>query len=278
MIKLSSPATQEFWEVPVLFEDEHLMALNKPAGLLVSPDRYDPNRPNLMKLLHAGIEAGKPWAKERNVTYLMNAHRLDFETSGVILLAKSKPVLVDLVTQFGSEKPHKVYATFVRGTPPGDTFDCDAKLAPNELRLGLMRVDPKRGKKSKTQFSIRERFGNITLLECRPITGRSHQIRVHLKALHLPIIGDEDYGGQPLLLSALKGQGSYRLKRGKTERPLISRVALHAEKLMITHPITKAEVNIEAPWPKDLTVALKYLRRYASGQSHAHEEEVESPS
>ena len=69
-IKLSSPATREFWEIPVLFEDEHLLALDKPAGLLTSPDRYDPQRPNLMKLLHAGIAAGKPWARERNLTYL----------------------------------------------------------------------------------------------------------------------------------------------------------------------------------------------------------------
>src|SRR5882724_4883703 len=91
VIKLSSPATREFWEMPVLFEDEHLLALDKPAGLLTSPDRYDPARPNLMKLLHAGIERGAPWAKQRGLSYLMNAHRLDFETSGIILLAMSKP-------------------------------------------------------------------------------------------------------------------------------------------------------------------------------------------
>src|SRR3954453_22294636 len=152
MIKLSSPATKEFWEIPVLFEDEHLLAVEKPAGLLVSPDRYDPERPNLMKLLHAGIEQGKPWAKERNLSYLMNAHRLDFQTSGVILLAKSKPVLVDLATEFGSEKPHKVYAALVKGAPTSDTFETDAKIAPNELRLGLMRIDSKKGKRSKTEF------------------------------------------------------------------------------------------------------------------------------
>lgn len=272
MIKLSSPATKEFWEIPVLFEDEHLLAVEKPAGLLVSPDRYDPNRPNLMKLLHAGIEHGKPWAKERNLSYLMNAHRLDFQTSGVILLAKSKPVLIDLVTQFGSEKPHKVYVALVHGTAPSDTFETDAKIGPNELRLGLMRIDPKKGKRSKTEFTVREKFGHgILLLECRPLTGRSHQIRIHLKSLRLPIIGDEDYGGQPLLLSSLKGD--YRLKRGKTERPLISRVALHAEKLVVTHPVTKATVTIEAPWPKDFKVAIKYLRLYASGVAHPEAEQ-----
>src|SRR3954470_13837305 len=171
MIKLSSPATKEFWEIPVLFEDEHLLALNKPAGLLVSPDRYDPDRPNLMKLLHAGIEQGKPWAKERNLSYMMNAHRLDFQTSGVILLAKTKPVLVDLATEFGSEKPRKVYVALVHGTAPSDTFETDAKIAPNELRLGLMRIDPKKGKRSKTECTVREKFGRVLLLECRPLTG-----------------------------------------------------------------------------------------------------------
>src|SRR5690554_7511250 len=107
VLKLSSPATGEFWEIPILFKDEHLLAIDKPSGLLTSPDRYDPERPNLMKLLHAAIASGKPWARERGLSYLMNAHRLDFETSGVILLAKNKPVLVELANLFGSEKPFK---------------------------------------------------------------------------------------------------------------------------------------------------------------------------
>src|SRR5208282_3916183 len=114
-IKLSSPATREFWEIPVLFEDEHLLALDKPARLLTSPDRYDPARPNLMKLLHAGIERAAPWAKQRGLTYLMNAHRLDFETSGIILLAKTKPILVALADLFGSDKPLKQYLALASG-------------------------------------------------------------------------------------------------------------------------------------------------------------------
>src|SRR5436190_9902586 len=103
-IKLSSPGTQEFWEIPVLFEDEHLLAINKPASLLTSPDRYDANRPNLMRLLHEGIAQAKPWAKERGLTYLSNAHRLDFETTGILLLAKNKAALVKLADMFGAEK------------------------------------------------------------------------------------------------------------------------------------------------------------------------------
>lgn len=260
VIKLSSPATQEYWELPVLFEDEHLIAVDKPSGLLTSPDRYDPNRPNLMKLLHAGIEAGKPWAKERSLSYLMNAHRLDFETSGIILLAKSKPVLVELANLFGSEKPLKKYAALVRGTPAEDHFEVDQKLAPHPTKIGLMRVDPKRGKRSRTAFLVLEKFSRFTLLRCEPLTGRTHQIRVHLQFCELPIVGDALYGGRPLFLSSLKK--GYVLKPGREERPLMGRVALHAEALELTHPITGQTVSINCPWPKDLQVTLKYLRQF----------------
>jgi RluA family pseudouridine synthase len=262
-IKLSSPATHEFWEVPVLFEDEHLLALDKPGGLLTSPDRYDPERPNLMKLLHAGIAETKPWARERGLNYLSNAHRLDFETSGVILLAKTKPVLVQLADLFGSEKPVKKYVALIQGAPVEDEFEIDAKLAPHPVRVGLMRVDPKRGKKSKTKFSILEKFANHTLIGCEPLTGRTHQIRIHLRHAGIPIVGDELYGGKPLWLSRLKP--NYRLKPGKEERPLMARVALHAEQLELNHPVTGESLAITAPWPKDLTVAVKYLRQFAGG-------------
>jgi len=261
-IKLSSPATREFWEIPVLFEDENLLALDKPARLLTSPDRYDPNRPNLMKLLHTGIADGKPWARERGLNYLSNAHRLDFETSGIILLAKNKNVLVALADLFGTEKPLKKYVALVRGEPPAEQFEVDAKLAPHPVKIGLMRVDPKNGKKSKTKFEVLENFSRFgyVLLRCEPLTGRTHQIRVHAAHVGLKIAGDELYGGKFLWLSRLKAD--YRLKPGREERPLISRVALHAEELQLPHPVTKETLTITAPWPKDLTVAVKYLRRY----------------
>jgi 23S rRNA-/tRNA-specific pseudouridylate synthase len=106
-----------------------------------------------------------------------------------------------------------------------------------------------------------EKFAGYTLLRCQPLTGRTHQIRVHLRHLHLPIVGDALYLGKPLMLSAIKPH--YRLKPGRTERPLIETVALHAERLSIAHPVSGDVVNIESPWPKDLTVALKYLRQCA---------------
>jgi RluA family pseudouridine synthase len=260
-IKLSSPVARKFWEIPVLFEDESLLALDKPGGLLTSPDRYDPQRPNLMKLLHAAIAEGKPWARERGLDYLMNAHRLDFETSGVILLAKSKPALVALANLFGSEKTLKQYAALVQGTPTADKFEVDASLASHPVRTGLMRVDPKNGKRARTIFAVLEKFSGWTLLHCEPLTDRTHQVRVHLRHAGLPIVGDELYGGKPLWLSRLKP--NYRLKPGHEERPLISRVALHAEQLTLPHPVAGQTLTIAAPWPKDLKVAVKYLRQFA---------------
>jgi len=259
-IKLSAP--KHFWEIPIVYEDDHLLALNKPSLLLTSPDRYDADRPNLMKLLHREIERGAGWAKRRNLSYLMNAHRLDFETSGVILLAKSREVLVMLANLFGSEKPIKTYVALVQGAPGEEQFEVRAGIGMHPTRPGYMRVDEKRGKRSRTVVQVRERFSRFTLLECRPLTGRTHQIRVHLKHAGFKIVGDQTYGGAPLMLSSLKS--SYRLKPAKTERPLISTTALHAESLRLGHPVTNAEIEISAEWPKDLTVAVKYLRRYAA--------------
>ena len=263
VIKLSSPPTREFWEIPVLFEDGHLLALDKPAGLLTSPDRYDPQRPNLMTLLHAAIAAGKPWAHERNVTYLANAHRPDGETSGVILLAKNKPALVALANLFSSGKPLRKYVALVQGNPPGEKFEVDARLAPHPVKTGLVCVNPKDGKKSKTQFEVLEIFSGWMLLRCLPLIERAHQIRVHLRHAGFPVVGDGLYGGKPLWLSRLKRD--FRLKPGREERPLISRAALHAEELTLPHPVTGETVTITAPWPKDLKVAMKYLRQFATG-------------
>jgi 23S rRNA pseudouridine955/2504/2580 synthase len=266
-VKLSSPATGEFWEIPVLFEDDHLLALNKPSRLLVSPDRSDPKRPNLMQLLHRDIERGAPWARQRRLDYLINAHRLDFGTSGLLLLAKNKPALIALAAQFAAEQPCRIYAALVRGSAPADTFAADAKLAPHPLQMGVIRVDPKDGKRSRTGFAVCERFNGCLLLECRPSPDRPHQIPVHLKHLRLPLVGDDVYGGRPLFLSTLKP--GYEPKHDQEERPLMGRPALHAEQAVIDHPATGAKMTLAAPWAKDLTVSIKYLRRYAAGPAAA---------
>jgi len=265
-IKLSAPNTGEFWELEVLYEDSRILAINKPARLLVSPDRYDPRRPNLMRLLEAGLASSRPWAVARRLTYLSNAHRLDFETTGVLLLAKDKPALVSLANHFGSEIPRKTYVALVSGNPVEDVIDCDLALKPDVRRPGYMRWG-RDGKKSFTRFVIRERFQGCALVECHPRTGRTHQLRVHLNALGYPILGDPLYGdGSQLRLSELKRR--FKGDRKEGERPLTPGLALHAWKLALPHPEGTGEIEFVAPWPNDLEVALKYLRRYASVTSH----------
>src|SRR6516162_5123546 len=112
-LKISSPETQQFWEIPVLFEDEHLLALDKPARLPAAPETGDQDCPNLTRLLHAAIAAGKPWTRERGLSYLMPAHNLDAGASGVLLLAKSKPVFMKLADWFGADRPGRKYLVLV---------------------------------------------------------------------------------------------------------------------------------------------------------------------
>lgn len=260
VIRLSAPATGESWAISVVYEDAALLVLDKPASLLSCPDRWDANRPNLMRLLHDGVAAGKPWAVERGLNYVANAHRLDFETTGVFVLAKTRPALVRLANHFGSETPKKTYLALVQGSPAQDEFTVENRLAPHWSKPGLMAISGQ-GKRSLTHFRVVERFAGCALVECRPVTGRTHQIRIHLQDVGLPIYGDSQYGGQPLLLSRLKR--NYRLAPGESETPLIRTLALHAWKLEISHPETGEPLRVEAPLPKSFQVALKNLRRFA---------------
>jgi RluA family pseudouridine synthase len=265
IIKLSAPETRDFWPIPVLWEDPRLLALAKPSRLLTSPDRCDPKRANLMTLLQRGIARGASWATERQLGYLANANRLDFETSGVILLAKDKPALIALANRFGEERADKIYVALACGAPSQETFTINAKLAPDPARSGLMRVDSRQGRKASTLLEVAERFSGYTLLNCRPITDRAHQIRAHLRHARLPIVGDTSYGGRPLLLSKLKPD--YRFKPNVAERPLIECIGLHLQQVTIDDPLFDAPQTITAPWPKDFMVALRYLRRYAGAGS-----------
>jgi RluA family pseudouridine synthase len=262
-IKISSPATREFWEIPVLFEDEHFLALDKPARLLVAPDADDPTRPSLKNLLHAGIAEKKAWARERNLDFFSNAHELDFETSGILLFAKNKLALAALENLFAAGKAGQKFLALVYGTPSENQFAVEEKIAPHPLKTNFMRVDSQNGKPSQTKFEVVENFSRhgYALLRCEPLTDRPHQIRVHLAHAHLPIVGDELYGGKKLWLSRLKQ--NFRLKEGREERPLISRAALHAEELNFPHPVTGEILQIKSEWPKDLKVAVKYLKQFA---------------
>jgi 23S rRNA pseudouridine1911/1915/1917 synthase len=261
-IKLSSPETHEFWEIAALFEDEHLLAIDKPRGLLISPNIAAPERPSLRELMHRAIRDGKPWAKERGLEYLANAQRLDPDIGGVLLLAKSKTILIKLANLLGAEKPYRHYLVLAQGEPSSDRLEMGASIGPFPGREGMMRVDPKHGKRARTVFEVKERFDGFTLIRCDAWTERRHQVRVHLQNLGIPVVGDRPYGGRPLLLSQLKSD--YRLKRDKEERPLLDSPAVHMEEITIEHPVTGVPLSIRAEWPKEFTVAIKYLRRYAA--------------
>ncbi len=260
-LKLSSPETREFWEIPVLYQDEHLLILDKPAGLSVSPDRRQPERPSLMGLLHKAISEQKPWTLRSGFSYLACTHRPEAEVSGVLLIARSKSVLVTLADLFGREAPLLEYAALTQGSPKTSELEIKAALAANPVRPGAFRVDPHRGKKARTLVQIEETFRGWSLVKCQPLTHRPHQVRVHLRHAGCPVVGDELYGGKQLFLSRIKPE--YHLKKGREERPLLSRPAVHVRKLFLNHPVTGIRLEISAPLPKDMQVALKYLRRFA---------------
>lgn len=273
---------------PILFEDDALVAFDKPSGLLVAPDRWDKSRENLMGLVHEHPRFGPGVA---------NVHRLDADTSGLILCAKTKPALDFLSGQFQSKTVRKTYHAFVVVLPPEqamkviapirdaagllpDTFNVEVALGEDERQPGRMRVFKGRGGKDcVTEFRTVERFrgsarppsrGEIASLaasgfafvECHPLTGRTHQLRVHLAAAGAPILNDRFYGTPGITLRLSDIKRGY--KGREEEKPLIGRLALHASGLVIRHPETREPMTLASPLPHEFEVALKYLRKFAA--------------
>lgn len=230
----------------ILYEDAELVAVNKPAGLLAVPDRYDKQKTNLFDRL----QAARPGA------YLANVHRLDRHTSGVMLFAKTSDAYQRLTAAFRDRQVRKLYLAVCAGHPDNQVIDLP--IGARLDRPGYARIDQRQGKAARTVIRVAEVFRGHSLLEVTIETGRQHQIRVHLQAIGHPLVGDPDYGGAPLLLSQLKR--GYKPKADEPERPLLARPALHAASLTLSHPA----IAITAPLPHDLTVALKYLRKCAA--------------
>lgn len=262
VIKLSSPATREFWPLAVLHEDDHLLVLDKPAGPPAAPGEPGmAGRPSLVGLLQQGIREGRPWAAERRLSFLRHVCRMDAEASGVLVLARNPEAHTALVNQFHAEKPVVDCVVLTQGVPPESRFEVRLRLSPHPKDPTRMRVDHRHGKKSVTLFERIETFAGHALWRARPLTDRWHQVRLHLRWRRLPVVGDPVYDGPPLLLSRLKPD--YRPKRREPERPLIGRAAVHWQRVELRHPATGETIVFESPLPKDFRVALKYLRRYA---------------
>jgi RluA family pseudouridine synthase len=238
-------------ELPViLHEDDHVVVFDKPSGLPVAPDRWDKGRPHLMGLVHARLSPR-----------IYNAHRLDADTSGIVLCAKTKHALDRLCAQFERGDVEKEYFALVRGRPARQRGEIREPLMPDLHRPGEMRAS-RVGKPAHTDYEIERIFRGFALLRLRPRTGRTHQLRVHMRCIGCPIVADPWYGdGRPLFLSEFKR--GYKPARGE-ERPLLARLALHAHRLAFEHPATGARVAIEAPVPDDLAVALKQLAKWAA--------------
>ncbi len=236
--------------VEVLYEDDHVLALNKPAPLLTLPDRWDPKRPNLLALLRKKLGEVRPFV----------VHRLDSGTSGVVIFAKTPEAHKGLTRQFDQRKARKVYWAIVSGTPAREQGKIDKPVAEDTRRPGHA-VISKRGKPALTYYRILEKFVDYTLVELQPVTGRSHQLRVHMQWLGTPVATDPDYGGRrALYLSEFKS--GFRLEEDEQEYPFISRPSLHARVLEVVHPISGERLRLEAEPPKDFRTFLRILRTY----------------
>lgn len=254
---------------PVIYEDDTLLAFDKPSGLLVAPDRWDKHRANLMTEVHAQL--GRQVA---------NVHRLDADTSGLLLCTKTKPALDFVSGQFQSKTVAKVYHAIVAVLPEEramkvvapvraaegglpETFAVDLALGPDERQPGRMRVFKGRGGKAcRTEFRVLENFGRFAFVECRPLTGRTHQLRVHLAAIGAPILNDVFYGDPAVELKLSDLKRGY--KGRAEEKPLVARLALHASELTLTHPVTREPLTLRSPLPHEFEIALKYLRKFPS--------------
>ena len=235
-------------ELPVVYEDEHLLAVNKPGGLVVHPTASAFHR-TLIRVLRA----------RRPEEYLTLAHRLDKETSGVMLLCKTEVADVAIKDDFAFRRVKKAYRAIVVGVVEADEFVVDAplRLAPDSFTSCLMETGGEGAAPAVTDVSVIARGRQATLVEARPRTGRQHQIRVHLAHVGHPIIGDKLYLGDEELLMRALGEDLDQ----DTVAGLVGhwRQALHAECLILRHPISGEETTIRAPTPDDLVaLAARY--------------------
>ena len=235
-------------DLAVVFEDEHLLIINKPAGLVVHPGAGNPDRTLVNGLLHHRASlAGLPRAGV--------VHRLDKDTSGVMVVAASELAQLRLSRMISGRKINRQYVCVSEGRMvAGQDVDAPIGRDPHVRTRQAIRED---GKPARTQFRVRERYRAHTLVEAHLFTGRTHQIRVHMQSIGYPLVGDRRYGARG------------KVPRGASPQLIellhaFPRQALHAESLEFEHPITKQSMAFTAPWPADLSTLVAALREDAN--------------
>lgn len=214
--------------LPILYEDRSVLAIDKPAGWMLVPYSWQNTQRNLHAALVSSIAEGGYWARSRGIKFLRHVHRLDADTSGVLLLARSQGAMETLSELFETRRMEKVYLAAVEGEPVESAWECHSKLGPVPGVPGRMRVDEREGKDAETHFRVLARRGGRALIQARPVTGRTHQIRLHLLASKHPVAGDTMYG-----------------KKVVNPRPVP--LGLRAMELRYTDPFTRRRVDIRAP-------------------------------
>jgi 23S rRNA pseudouridine1911/1915/1917 synthase len=230
----------------IIFENETFVVVNKPAGLLSVPDR-EGKEISLKKILRDKYGD------------IFVVHRLDRDTSGVILFAKTEDAQRSLSQAFEQRQVEKYYLGIVKGLLPAKRGSIDEPIMEHPGKKGVMMVH-KKGKASLTEYDVEEEFGKFSLVRFLLHTGRTHQIRVHMQSLGNPIVVDELYGdGQPILISSFKKNYHLSIKE-EAERPILNRLGLHSWKLAFTDENGNS-YNFEAPLPKDMKALLQQLNK-----------------
>ncbi len=238
------------FEELIVYENGDFIALNKPAGLLSIPGR-EGKEISLKKIL---LE---------KYGQIFTVHRLDKDTSGLIVFAKNEAAHKSLSLQFERRETKKIYLGLVIGSPADKKASINSAIAEHPVHKGMMVINSK-GEESLTDYEVLEDFGIYSWLQFQLHTGRTHQIRVHMKHIDHPVVCDELYGdGKPFFISSIKNK--YKLsKNEEAEKPILSRLALHSCQLGFTD-VSGLPVELTAPLPKDLRATLQQLKKRKNG-------------